>query len=66
MSCSSRPGRYHPGKKISIPRYNFIDGTSSHDLDGRLKPGGVPVEIEPADIIFIEGNFPFLIEEMSI
>jgi len=52
------------GKKIIIPRYNFIDGTSSHDLDGKLKPGRIPVEIEPADIIFIEGNFPFLIEEI--
>jgi uridine kinase len=52
------------GKKIDTPRYNFIDGSSSHDLDGRLKPGRIPVEIEPADIIFIEGNFPFLIEEV--
>lgn len=52
------------GKKISIPRYDFIDATSSHDLDGKLKPGGVPIEIEPADIIFIEGNFPFLLEEI--
>jgi uridine kinase len=51
------------GKKISIPRYNFIDGSSSHDLEGKLKPGRIPVAIEPADIIFIEGNFPFLIEE---
>lgn len=51
------------GKKISIPRYDFIYATSSHDMDGRLKPDGVPIEIEPADIIFIEGNFPFLIEE---
>ncbi len=52
------------GKTISTPRYNFIDGSSSHDLDGRLKPGRLPVEVEPADIIFIEGNFPFLIEEI--
>ena len=52
------------GKSISTPRYNFIDGTSSHDLDGRLKPGRIPVAIEPADIIFIEGNFPSLIEEI--
>jgi uridine kinase len=52
------------GKKILIPRYNFIDGTSSHDLDGRLKPGRIPGVIEPADIIFIEGNFPFLLEEV--
>ena len=52
------------GKKISIPRYDFVFATSSHDLDGSLKPGGVPVEIEPADIVFIEGNFPFLLEEV--
>jgi uridine kinase len=52
------------GKKISIPRYDFVYATSSHDLDGKLKPGGVPIEIKPADIIFIEGNFPFLLEEV--
>jgi uridine kinase len=52
------------GKKISTPRYNFIDGSSSHHLDGSLKPGRIPVEIEPADIIFIEGNFPFLLKEV--
>jgi uridine kinase len=53
------------GKKIAIPRYDFVYATSSHDLDGNLKPGGVPIEIEPADIIFIEGNFPFLLEEVA-
>lgn len=52
------------GKKISIPRYDFVYATSSHDLDGVLKPGAAPIEIEPADIIFIEGNFPFLITEV--
>lgn len=52
------------GKRISIPRYDFVYATSSHDLDGNLKPDGIPIEIEPADIIFIEGNFPFLIEEV--
>jgi len=52
------------GKKISIPRYDTVFATSSHNLDGTLKPGGVPIEIEPADIIFIEGNFPFLIPEV--
>jgi len=51
------------GKKVSVPRYDFIYATSSHDLQGDLKPGGVPIEIEPADIIFIEGNFPFLLKE---
>lgn len=52
------------GRKISIPRYDFVYATSSHDLDGHLKPGCTPIEIEPADIIFIEGNFPFLIQEV--
>lgn len=53
------------GRKISIPRYDFVFATSSHDLSSHLKPDGVPIEIEPADIIFIEGNFPFLIEEVA-
>ncbi len=53
------------GQQISIPRYDFVHATSSHDLDGRLKPGGVPIYLEPADIILIEGNFPFLLEEVT-
>lgn len=53
------------GKKIAIPRYDFVFATSSHDGNGNLKPGGVPIEIEPADIIFIEGNFPFLFNEIA-
>ncbi len=53
------------GQRITIPRYDFVYATSSHDLDGHLKPGGVPIEIEPADIVFIEGNFPFLLEEVA-
>jgi uridine kinase len=53
------------GKRISIPRYDFVYATSSHDLQGNLKPDGVPIEIEPSDIIFIEGNFPFLIEDVA-
>jgi uridine kinase len=53
------------GKRIFIPRYDFVYATSSHDLTGRLKPDGIPIEIEPADIIFIEGNFPFLIPEVA-
>jgi uridine kinase len=52
------------GKKITIPRYDFVYATSSHDLNGNLKPDGIPVEVEPADIIFIEGNFPFLLKEL--
>ena len=53
------------GKIITIPRYDFVYATSSHDLNGNLKPDGIPIDIEPADIIFIEGNFPFLLEEVS-
>jgi uridine kinase len=52
------------GQKITIPRYDFVYATSSHDLDGNLKAGCAPLEIEPADIIFIEGNFPFLLKEV--
>mgnify|MGYP001028040775 FL=1 len=52
------------GKKINIPRYDFVYATSSHNLDGTLKPDGVPIQVEPADIIFMEGNFPFLIPEV--
>jgi uridine kinase len=52
-------------RRISIPRYDFIYATSSHDEQGKLKAGGVPIEIEPADIVFIEGNFPFLIDEVA-
>lgn len=53
------------GQRISTPRYDTLYATSSHDLNGNLKPDGIPVEIEPADIIFIEGNFPFLYEEVA-
>jgi uridine kinase len=53
------------GKGITTPRYDFIDGTSSHDLDGNLKPGRSAVKIEPADVIFLEGNSPFLLPEIA-
>jgi uridine kinase len=52
------------GQQVHIPRYDFVFATSSHDLEGNLRPGCQSIEIEPADIIFIEGNFPFLIEEV--
>jgi uridine kinase len=52
------------GRRVTIPRYDFVYATSSHDLDGKLKPGCTPLEIEPADIVFVEGNFPFLLEEV--
>ena len=53
------------GRKVSIPRYDFIYATSSHDLDGNLRPGCTPIEVEPADILFIEGNFPFHTREIA-
>jgi uridine kinase len=53
------------GEKVVIPRYDFIKAVSSHDPDGSLRPGCVPLVIEPADIIFMEGNFPFHIEEIT-
>jgi uridine kinase len=53
------------GHRVAIPRYDFVYATSSHALDGTLKPGGVPIEIEPADILFVEGDFPFLLEDVA-
>jgi len=53
------------GKKIYIPQYDFISATSSHDISGNLKPGAEMLGIEPADIIFMEGNFPFLFPEFK-
>jgi uridine kinase len=53
------------GKTISIPRYDFYLATSSHDLEGHLRPGQTPLSIKPADVIFLEGNFPFHMQELS-
>jgi uridine kinase len=53
------------GRKAAIPQYDTIDATSSHDLDGKLKAGRTALEVDPADIIFIEGNFPFQMKEIS-
>ena len=51
------------GKKITIPRYD--SAISSHDLNGNLKPGFTPLEVEPSDIIFLEGNFPFQSKDVA-
>jgi uridine kinase len=53
------------GQSVSIPRYDFVEATSSHDENGNLRDGRTTIKIEPADIIFLEGNFPFHIEEIS-
>jgi uridine kinase len=50
------------GQKVTIPQY--VQGASSHDLNGNLKAGYTPLEIEPADIVFVEGNFQFQIPEI--
>jgi uridine kinase len=48
-----------------IPRYNFLTTTSSHDTNSVLRPGQTPITIEPADVIFLEGNYPFHQPEIS-
>ncbi len=53
------------GRAIEIPRYDFYQATSSHDLDGNLREGQTPMHIEPADVIFLEGNFPFHMPELT-
>jgi len=53
------------GKPAIIPRYNFLTTASSHDLDGNLRLGEKPIEITPADVVFLEGNFPFHLPEIA-
>lgn len=53
------------GGAAEIPCYDFIQATSSHDLDGHLRPGQSTQTIQPADIIILEGNFPFHIPEIA-
>jgi len=52
------------GRKIFIPEYDYLTESSSFDESGNLKEGRKAIEINPSDIIFIEGNFPFLFEEL--
>lgn len=53
------------GHAIQIPFYDSIRSMSSHDSQGNLRPGCTCLQVEPADIIFLEGNFPFHIPEIS-
>lgn len=53
------------GRAAAIPRYDFILATSSHDLNSSLRPGQSMIDIRPADIILLEGNFPFHIPEIA-
>jgi uridine kinase len=52
------------GKGTEIPYYDSITAVSSHDLEGKLKPGRQAIQVNPADIIFMEGNFPFILDEV--
>ncbi len=53
------------GNRTTIPHYDSIRAVSSHDLNGDLRPGCNPLVVEPADIIFVEGNFPFHMKEIT-
>ncbi|MEL7644214.1 MAG: hypothetical protein AAGU25_08920, partial [bacterium] len=53
------------GIPAELPQYDFILATSSHDLEGNLRPGCETRVVQPADIILLEGNFPFHIPEIS-
>ena len=52
------------GKSCKIPAYNQLTGESSHDNEHRLKEGKKTVDMETGDIIYVEGNFPFLFREI--
>ena len=52
------------GKSCEIPKYDFVDAFSSHGPAGTLKPGASTLSVKTADVIFIEGNFPFLFDEI--
>ncbi len=53
------------GNSTTIPRYDFYKATSSHDHNSNLRPGQSMIKINPADVIFLEGNFPFYIPELD-
>lgn len=51
------------GKKATLPVYD--SAISSHDLHGNLKPGCKAQQMSPADILILEGNFPFQLKPVS-
>ncbi len=53
------------GQLAFMPRYDFVEANSSHDLDGNLRPGQTMIRVEPADILLLEGNFPFHIPQIA-
>jgi len=52
------------GNNSIIPKYDFVNAISSHDSNGNLKENATTLLIKPADVIYIEGNFPFLFDEI--
>ena len=52
------------GNNCIIPKYDFVEAFSSHDSNSKLKKGASTLLIKPADVIYIEGNFPFLFNEI--
>lgn len=52
------------GNSCEIPTYDFKNGLSSHNVNNSLKPGASTMKVEPKDIIYIEGNLPFLFDEI--
>jgi len=53
------------GREANIPRYDFQHGTSSHDLQGELRPGCSPLRVAPAEVILLEGNLPFHLPQLG-
>ncbi|MBI9101069.1 MAG: hypothetical protein JEY99_01540 [Spirochaetales bacterium] len=53
------------GIECEIPQYDFITAKSSHDQNHLLKPEGKTLNLLPADIIYVEGNFPFLYKDVG-
>jgi len=52
-------------ESVEIPCYDFYKAISSHDPEGNLRAGSQPQIIHPADVVFLEGNFPFHMPEVS-
>ena len=52
-------------KNAEIPSYEFIDGVSSHAPDGKLVKGKSTINVEAADVIYIDGNTPFLFDDLA-
>jgi len=48
-----------------MPKYDFLNLTSSHDLESKLRSGATFQLVHPADVIFLEGNYPFHQEDVA-